>query len=111
MSQPAISCGVAAWPMFSLRSVANADPLKSASASSASLRHFDILDLAIRLYQPGLDAVVVVDRVHTANLAQLILARLHGTSLVDRARFQEQLLRGAFGLRGEPKPRLVQHGA
>src|SRR5262245_238854 len=53
------------------------------------LRHFDILNLAILAQMPGLDAVVVVDRINATELAQLGLARLHVTGFVDRARLQQ----------------------
>ena len=45
--------------------------------SDSEPNDFDILGLPGRADQPGLDAVVVVDRVDAAHLAQLVLGRLH----------------------------------
>src|SRR5262249_56301606 len=49
----------------------------------------DILHLAVGRDPPGLDAVVMVDRVDAADLSQGLLARLHVAGVVDRARLQE----------------------
>src|SRR5205085_8103912 len=94
MSQPAISCVVAMRPMSSLRSPACAANAIGAmvTASPRRLRNLDILDLPVRLHVPGLNAIVVVDRVHPADPAQLGFARLHVAGLVDRARLQQKLL-------------------
>src|SRR5262245_66606638 len=97
MSQPAISSGVAARPMPSrlapasgcvawtlpaARRASCARPLPittrlAAAARSNASRHFDILHLAAAAHVPGLDAVVVVDGVHPADLAPPGLGRLH----------------------------------
>src|SRR5262245_53979099 len=108
MSQPAISAGVASRPRPNLRSPPCAVTLNARSSSSemraalraaaAALRHLDILNLATGLHQPGLDAVVVVDRIHAADLAQLVLGRLHVAGLVDRARLQQHFAAVPFGL-------------
>src|SRR4029079_13261360 len=66
----------------------------SASTSTraiAGLANLDILDLPVRPQRPGLDAVVVVDRVDPADLAQRVLARLHVAGLVHDARLEQQL--------------------
>ena len=77
MSQPAILAGrgmadavVASAHRLGLRH-ARCPPSASTSARATDgLADLDILDLAVRLDQPGLDAVVVVDRVDAADLAQ-----------------------------------------
>src|SRR5262245_35723852 len=112
MSQPAISSAVAGRPMPSLGGRAGtgcacavdlafgaafscaAARLATAPASRttrAALRHFDILDLAVLVDVPRLNAVVMINRAHPAMLAQLGLARLHVAGLVDGARLQQQL--------------------
>src|SRR5882724_9892987 len=113
MSQPAISAGVAARPSPSLRSPANAVPVTATNTNRmrTALRHFDILDLAIGLHQPGLDAVVVVDRIDAADLAQRVLRGLHVAGLVDRARLQQHLLTRPFGLGVETHAGLVERQA
>src|ERR1700682_3464899 len=113
MSQPATSAGVAARPIPSLRSPALADAAASSAQarSAVALGYFDILDLTVALHEPGLDAVVVVDRVDAADFAQLRLGRLHITGLVDRARLQQQLAAGPVGLGVEAHARLVEHEA
>src|SRR5687767_2939262 len=105
MSQPAISAGVTSRPMP--RGLATADladvfgpaaselgsiPRSTIIASARTTRRprndcgeclgdFDILHLAVAAQMPSLNAVVVVDRIHAAHLAQLRLARLHVTGL------------------------------
>src|SRR6478735_6148515 len=98
MSQPAISSGVAARPILSFAgaawpasgavffgaasagakassSVRQTNKLRSFPLSRGrtrqknASRYFDILHLAILVDLPGLDAVVVVDRVDDADLA------------------------------------------
>src|SRR5262249_61085371 len=49
----------------------------AAAARRIASRHFDILHLAALAQVPGLDAIVVIDGIHPADLAQLGLARLH----------------------------------
>src|SRR5687768_15340095 len=109
MSQPAICPGVAACPMPSLLPCANAGALAASSTAIASvLADLDILNLAVRLEMPGLDAVIVIDRVDAADLAQRVLGRLHIAGLVDRARLQQQRLAAPLMLEVKPRARLAQ---
>src|SRR6187431_2814259 len=109
ISQPAISSGLAWRPMPSgfacvaavcLGAAPPTPPAATPSASVAAVNiaivredresgHLDILNLAVAAQMPGLDAVVVVDRIDAADLAQLGLARLHIAGLVNRARLQQ----------------------
>src|SRR5688572_19949594 len=125
MSQPAISAGLASRPMPSgLRAVASGlpawdfgaaemiPPPAAASASTpmpraASLRNLDILNLAVLVQMPGLDAVVVIDRVRPAQPAQLRLARLHVAALIHGTRLQQQLAAVPVELVVEARERLV----
>src|SRR4051812_23492464 len=110
ISQPAISSRVASRPRCkdSLGpAVASGPPLPgfgplwaqptptttpaASAASRKGLSHFDILDLPVEQDVPGLNAVVVVDRVQAAILTQLSLAWLHIAGFVHRPRLEEQL--------------------
>src|SRR6185436_12740811 len=99
MSQPAISSGLASRPMpsgfdaeacfavgaFCATAIIPAlatTPARTLAASVASLADFDILDLAVLVQLPRLDAVVVVDRVDAAEFPQLRLARLDVAAFV-----------------------------
>src|ERR1041384_8464973 len=86
----------------------DASPAATLLSMRIESRHFDILDLAIRLHQPGLDAIVVIDRVDAAYLAQLGLGRLHIAGVVDRARLQQHFTAGPFGLAAEAHAGLVE---
>ena len=81
-----------------------------ATTSARRLRNLDILHLAILVHVPGLDAVVVVDRVHAADLAQFVLARLDIAGLVDGARLQQQFAAVPVELEIEARQRLVPTG-
>src|SRR6478672_411528 len=83
---------------------------QESSAAATSLSDFDILDLTIGLHMPGLDAIVVVDRIDAADLAQLRLARLHIAGLVLDARLQQQRLTVPVELVIEARQRLIKHG-
>src|SRR5438874_6492073 len=61
-------------------------------ARTKSLANLDIFGLAVRVHQPGLNAVVVIDRVDAADLAQLLLARLHIAGGIHGARLDHHLL-------------------
>src|SRR5688500_2352152 len=112
MSQPAICSGVAGWPMPSFLPCANAGALAmSMSAIASALADLDILNLTVRLEMPGLDAVIVINRVDAADLAQRVLGRLHIAGLVDGARLQEQRLAVPLMLEVKARTGLVQHRA
>src|SRR6187431_2737174 len=104
MSQPAISSGFAsrpiprrlapaAWAACSAFFGAAATPAparaRMAALSNAQSRNFDILNLAIFAHVPGLDAVIVIDRIDAAVFSQLRLAWLHIAGLVHGARLQQ----------------------
>src|SRR3954452_2955002 len=122
MSQPAISLGLASRPMprcfcasawtaglDAFGAAATPAPIiaRIPAASRARLRHFDILNLAVLAYVPGLDAVVVVDRIDAAIFAELGLAWLYITGLVHGARLQQQLASVPIELVVEARQRLV----
>src|SRR5260221_11883760 len=132
MSQPAISCGLAARPMPSRFAAAPCaagfcaagfcgeafgaaamipapvtTPASAPRASTTSLADLDILDLAILVQLPRLDAVVVIDRVEAAILAQLGLARLHIAAFIHGTRLQQQLAAVPVELVIEARQRLV----
>src|SRR5882724_9871442 len=54
------------------------------------LRELNIEYAPVRLDLPGLDRIVVVDRIRPALLSQLRNGRLHITGLVDDAGFQQR---------------------
>ena len=64
----------------------------AAPAAMMSLGDLDILDLTVCLHMPGLDAIVVIDGVVAADLAQLGLRRLDIASVVLHPRLQQQRL-------------------
>src|SRR3954449_11574072 len=77
--------------------------------STRALAHLDILNLAVGLELPGLDAIVVIDRIDAANFAQLGLARLHVASVIERARLQQQRLAVPIVFEIKPHAGLVEH--
>src|SRR5690242_17605821 len=122
MSHPAISAGLASRPMprclnvsegvcswlaFGAAATAPAPIATMLAPNSAPLTHLDIFDLAVLLDMPGLDAVVVVDRIDAAVFAKLRLARLHVAALVHGARLDEQLAAVPVELVIEARQRLV----
>src|SRR6476659_10607714 len=105
MSQPAISSGFASRPMsrcfvawawtacwaaFGAAATPALINARRPAPRRALSRHLDILNLAVLLHVPGLDAVVVVDRIDATIFAELRLAGLHVTGLIHRARLQQQ---------------------
>src|SRR5690625_3623169 len=71
-----------------------ATPARSATPEAPErriLRDLDIFGHSVAIDMPGLDAVIVVDRVLATRRAQLILRRLDHAGLVDGPRLQEQL--------------------
>src|SRR5690242_2826488 len=83
----------------------------SSSAMTSALADFDILNLAVRLEMPGLDAVVVIDRVDAADLAQCVFGRLNVAGFVDGARLQKQWLAVPLMLEVKARASLVEHRA
>src|SRR5262249_54553603 len=86
-------------------------PNASSNAKNASLADLDILNLPAALEGPGLDAIVVVDRVDATNFTQGVLARLHVAGVVRRARLQQQLFAIPVELEIETHTGLVEHRA
>src|SRR6185369_15436855 len=111
MSQPATCSGVATWPTPYWRGAsffcASAGVATASSATHASLTHLNILELPAGFERPGLDAVVVIDRIDPADLTQRILGGLHVAALVHGARLQQQLLAGPLEIRVEAHAGLV----
>ena len=94
MSQPRISSAVGARPMLyfgqlfasGFSPARSGVPIRQAKAAAANnLGNFNILDLTIGQYVPGLDTVVVIDRIDAADLAEFDLGRLHISGLVLHA--------------------------
>src|SRR5581483_6170853 len=79
------------------------------SVAVSSSSDFDILDLTIGLNVPGLDAIVVINGVDAADLAQLGLGRLHITGLVLHPRLQQQRLAIPVELVIETRQRLIEN--
>src|SRR5215831_16988136 len=75
---------------------------------SRNLADLDILDLPVRLDCPGLDAVVVIDGVDTADSAQSILAWLDVAGVVDGARLQQELVTVPVKFKVEAHASLVE---
>src|SRR5215467_9897403 len=67
-----------------------AQPAKKA-AVSAALTNLDILNLSVGFERPGLNAVVVINRIDAANLSQVIFGWLHVAGVIHRARLQQEL--------------------
>src|SRR4051794_20201138 len=125
MSQPAISSGFASRPMprcfaapvcvtrfDAFGAAATFAPIiaSAITPNRTRLRHFDIFNFAVLLHVPGLDAVVVVDRIDAAIFAELGLARLHVSGLIRRARLQQQLAAVPVELVIKARKRLVPRG-
>src|SRR5574343_425783 len=91
------------WPRSTLHT-----PLGRAW-SRTDLENLDIGDLPAFDDLPGLDRVVVIDRLGVAHLAQLAVGRLHVTGLVDGARLQNGRLAVPHPTDVEAGQRLVLH--
>src|SRR5262245_27027458 len=91
MSQPATSAALAARPRLGVSgaeavALAPAHPPNSRTRlARASASRVDIRDLAARLHAPGLDRVVVVDRVGAVLSDQRVARGLHAARVVGRA--------------------------
>src|SRR5574343_2059447 len=108
MSQAFTSAGVA-WRPTPLK-LSKAKPAVDAPASARAridLENLDIGDLPAFDDFPGLDRVVVIDRLRAAHLAQLAVARLDITSLVHGARLQDGRLAVPHPVDVETGPRRV----
>src|SRR4249919_1282980 len=99
MSQPAICSAVARCPIpyltgasFLLCANTGTTSTSDAATVRTCLPDLDILDLSVRVERPGLDPVVVVDRIDPADFAQSIFARLHVAGVIHRPRLQQQRL-------------------
>src|SRR4051794_24358242 len=114
MSQAEISSGSAGRPnpIFAGFSAALAVAIARTPITTNAtglLAELDILDLAIAAHQPALDAVIVVDRVDAANLAQFLFARLHIAGGIDGARLHHQFLAVPIEVEIKARHRLVEH--
>src|SRR6185312_12207847 len=80
-----------------------------AAAKSVRLSELHIVDAPVRLYLPGLNTVVMVDRIGAALFAQGRDGRLHVAGLVDGARFQQRRLAVPAPRQREARQRLGEH--
>src|SRR4051812_21274599 len=83
--------------------------LQPSAARMKSLADLDILRLTVRVHQPGLNAVVVIDRVDAADLAQFVLARLHVAGGIDGPRLDHHFLAVPVEIDIEPRHRFIEH--
>src|SRR5262245_41663452 len=92
MSHAATSAVVAGRPRFGVsRAAGPAQPPNAMmQLATASVSRVDILDLAIRLHAPGLDRVVVIDRVRAVPRDELAARRLHDAGVVGRATLEHR---------------------
>src|SRR3954466_3706429 len=103
MSQPAICAGGPVRPYPNEPGSAALARLPAAitiaTRAKQILRELYIEDASVRLDLPGLDRIVVIDRVRAALLSQLRNGRLHVTALVDDAGGEQR--RGAVPAPGQ----------
>ena len=66
--------------------------IRPTESSRERLRELNIEHAPVGLDLPGLDRIVVIDRIRSALLSQLRNGRLHIAGLVDHARFQQRRL-------------------
>src|SRR6056297_1280249 len=104
-SQASISSGSAGRPMPSFSAMAGAARAEKMAAPIRRSRYFDILCLPVRLDPPSLNSIVVIDRVEPANLAKLVLRRLHVAGLVDGPRLQQHFRTVPDVVEMEPRER------
>src|SRR5437868_394444 len=78
-------------------------------ATSCASRELNIEHAAVRFYLPGLDRVVVVDRVKPTLFSQLCNGRLHKAGLVDDAGLKQRRPAVPAPRQREPRQRLCQH--
>src|ERR1700694_2163617 len=82
---------------------------RPAQSSSVRSRELNIEHAPVRLDLPGLDRIVVVDRIRSALLSQLRNRRLHIAGLVDDAGFQQRRLTIPAPRQSEFRQRFRQH--
>src|SRR5687768_13735095 len=85
--------------------------IRKAAVASTCSADLDILGLPIGAHQPGLDSVVVINRVDAANLSQCVLGRLQVAGGIVSTRLDEQLLALPVEIDVEARERFLEDGA